>query len=36
VKSDARHYSRDAKFTGECVVVGGDMSADALEVLLRR
>jgi hypothetical protein len=36
VKSDARHYSRDAKYSGDCVVIGGDMSADALEVLLRR
>jgi hypothetical protein len=36
VKSDARHYSRDANFSGDCVVIGGDMSADALAILLRR
>jgi hypothetical protein len=36
VKSDARHYSRDGNFSGDSVVIGGDMSADALEILLRR
>jgi hypothetical protein len=36
VKTDTRHYTRDAKFSDDAVVVGGDMSAEALEVLLRK